>query len=69
MFSGIVLPPLLLHKSVLLRMPHIILFGACRIRLCVVIYKTLGLSMFLLLLFEPFSIAFETLQVMSWQLC
>ncbi|KAM1708798.1 hypothetical protein TB2_001677 [Malus domestica] len=32
------------------------------IRLCVVIYKTLGLSMFLLLLFEPFSIAFETLQ-------
>ncbi|XP_068329074.1 E3 ubiquitin protein ligase RIN2-like isoform X2 [Pyrus communis] len=32
------------------------------IRLCVVIYKTLGVSMFLLLLFEPFSIAFETLQ-------
>lgn len=51
-------------------MPHTcILFGACRIRLCVVIYKTLGVSMFLLLLFEPFSIAFETLQVMSWELC
>ncbi|XP_050384984.1 E3 ubiquitin protein ligase RIN2-like [Argentina anserina] len=32
------------------------------IRLCVMIYKTLGLYMFLLLLFEPFSIAFETLQ-------
>ncbi|XP_024196004.1 E3 ubiquitin protein ligase RIN2 isoform X1 [Rosa chinensis] len=32
------------------------------IRLCVVIYRTLGVSMFLLLLFEPFSIGFETLQ-------
>ncbi|XP_059449778.1 E3 ubiquitin protein ligase RIN2 isoform X1 [Corylus avellana] len=32
------------------------------IRLCLVIYKALGSSMFLLLFFEPFSIAFETLQ-------
>lgn len=38
--------------------------GARRIRLCLMIYKTLGVSMFLLLLFEPFSIGFETLQVM-----
>ncbi|GLT68518.1 hypothetical protein SLA2020_407400 [Shorea laevis] len=33
-----------------------------RIRLCLVIYRALGSSMFLLLFFEPFSIAFETLQ-------
>ncbi|KAL5569935.1 hypothetical protein UlMin_026510 [Ulmus minor] len=32
------------------------------IHLCLVIYKTLALSVFLLLLFEPLSIAFETLQ-------
>ncbi|KAF5480259.1 hypothetical protein F2P56_001022 [Juglans regia] len=32
------------------------------IRLCLVTYRTLGSSMFLLLFFEPFSIAFETLQ-------
>ncbi|XP_041007635.1 E3 ubiquitin protein ligase RIN2-like isoform X1 [Juglans microcarpa x Juglans regia] len=32
------------------------------IRLCLVIYRTLGSSMFLLLFFEPISIAFETLQ-------
>ncbi|EXC08935.1 hypothetical protein L484_003387 [Morus notabilis] len=32
------------------------------IQLCLVIYKTLNLSVFLLLLFEPLSIAFETLQ-------
>ncbi|XP_062153729.1 E3 ubiquitin protein ligase RIN2 isoform X2 [Alnus glutinosa] len=32
------------------------------IRLCLVIYRALGSSMFLLLFFEPFSIAFETLQ-------
>ncbi|KAI4323778.1 hypothetical protein L6164_023357 [Bauhinia variegata] len=32
------------------------------IRLCLVIYKTLGSSMLLLLFFEPLSIAFETLQ-------
>ncbi|KAK9292403.1 hypothetical protein L1049_020370 [Liquidambar formosana] len=32
------------------------------IRLCLLIYRTLGSSMFLLLFFEPFSIAFETLQ-------
>lgn len=40
-------------------------FGAYRIRLCLVIYRTLGSSMFLLLFFEPFSIAFETMQVRS----
>ncbi|OAY48146.1 E3 ubiquitin protein ligase RIN2 [Manihot esculenta] len=34
------------------------------IRLCLVIYRTLGSSMFLLLFFEPFSIAFETMQAM-----
>lgn len=38
-------------------------FGGYRIRLCLVIYKTLNSSMFLLLFFEPFSIAFETMQV------
>lgn len=32
------------------------------IRLCLVIYRMLGSSMFLLLFFEPLSIAFETLQ-------
>jgi autocrine motility factor receptor len=37
---------------------------ADRIRLCLVIYRALGSSMFLLLFFEPFSIAFETLQVL-----
>lgn len=35
-----------------------------RIRLCLVIYRALVSSMFLLLFFEPFSIAFETLQVL-----
>ncbi|XP_021634113.1 E3 ubiquitin protein ligase RIN2 isoform X2 [Manihot esculenta] len=34
------------------------------IRLCLVIYKTLNSSIFLLLFFEPFSIAFETMQAM-----
>ncbi|KAL6126967.1 hypothetical protein ACLB2K_075012 [Fragaria x ananassa] len=34
------------------------------IRLCLMIYNTLGVSMFLLLLFEPFSIGFETLQAL-----
>ncbi|KAF2311697.1 hypothetical protein GH714_026109 [Hevea brasiliensis] len=34
------------------------------IRLCLVIYRTLGSSMFLLLFFEPFSIAFETMQAL-----
>ncbi|GFY84302.1 RPM1 interacting protein 2 [Actinidia rufa] len=33
-----------------------------RIKLCLVIYRTLDSSMFLLLFFEPLSIAFETLQ-------
>lgn len=37
----------------------------CRIRFCLMIYRTLGLSLFLLLFFEPLSIAFETLQVNS----
>ena len=37
---------------------------ANRIWLCLVIYRTLSSSMFLLLFFEPFSIAFETMQVM-----
>ncbi|KAB1210858.1 E3 ubiquitin protein ligase RIN2 [Morella rubra] len=32
------------------------------IRLCLVIYRTLGSYMFLLLFFEPFSVAFETMQ-------
>ncbi|XP_004140081.1 E3 ubiquitin protein ligase RIN2 isoform X1 [Cucumis sativus] len=32
------------------------------IRFCLMIYRTLGLSLFLLLFFEPLSIAFETLQ-------
>ncbi|XP_050223307.1 E3 ubiquitin protein ligase RIN2 [Mercurialis annua] len=32
------------------------------IRLCLLIYRTLDSSMFLLLFFEPFSIAFETMQ-------
>ncbi|XP_030488882.2 E3 ubiquitin protein ligase RIN2 [Cannabis sativa] len=32
------------------------------IQLCLVIYRTLNMSVFLLLLFEPLSIAFETLQ-------
>ncbi|KAJ4706225.1 E3 ubiquitin protein ligase RIN2 [Melia azedarach] len=31
-------------------------------RLCLVIYRTLGSSMFLLLFFEPLSVAFETMQ-------
>ena len=35
----------------------------CRIRFCLMIYRTLGLPLFLLLFFEPLSIAFETLQV------
>ncbi|GMY07801.1 E3 ubiquitin protein ligase RIN2 isoform X2 [Fagus crenata] len=34
----------------------------CWIWLCLVIYRTLSSSMFLLLFFEPFSIAFETMQ-------
>ncbi|KAJ7949503.1 E3 ubiquitin protein ligase RIN2 [Quillaja saponaria] len=34
------------------------------IRMCLATYRTLGSSMFLLLFFEPFSIAFETLQAM-----
>ncbi|WCJ36482.1 E3 ubiquitin protein ligase RIN2 [Euphorbia peplus] len=34
------------------------------LRLCLLIYKTLDSSMFLLLFFEPFSIAFETMQAM-----
>ncbi|KAL9321637.1 hypothetical protein ACSQ67_009690 [Phaseolus vulgaris] len=38
---------------------HILL---CMIRLCLTIYRTHGSSMYLLLFFEPFSIAFETLQ-------
>jgi len=33
--------------------------------MCFVIYRSTGSSMFLLLFFEPFSIAFETMQVMS----
>ncbi|KAL0009932.1 hypothetical protein SO802_005040 [Lithocarpus litseifolius] len=37
-------------------------YSVLLIRLCLVIYKILGSSMFLLLFFEPFSIAFETLQ-------
>ena len=40
---------------------------AIRIRLCLVIYRMLGSSMFLLLFFEPLSIAFETLQVMLFE--
>ncbi|PON56265.1 43kDa postsynaptic protein [Parasponia andersonii] len=34
------------------------------VQLCLVIYRTLNISVFLLLLFEPLSIAFETLQAM-----
>ncbi|KAJ6415380.1 hypothetical protein OIU84_004220 [Salix udensis] len=34
------------------------------IRVCYVIYRSTGSSMFLLLFFEPFSIAFETMQAM-----
>ncbi|KAF9689512.1 hypothetical protein SADUNF_Sadunf01G0099700 [Salix dunnii] len=34
------------------------------IKTCFVIYRSTGLSMFLLLFFEPFSIAFETMQAM-----
>ncbi|KAJ9164057.1 hypothetical protein P3X46_023674 [Hevea brasiliensis] len=34
------------------------------IRLCLLMYRTLDSSMFLLLFFEPFSIAFETMQAM-----
>ncbi|KAJ6714657.1 RING FINGER AND PROTEASE ASSOCIATED DOMAIN-CONTAINING [Salix viminalis] len=34
------------------------------IKMCFVIYRSTGLSMFLLLFFEPFSIAFETMQAM-----
>ncbi|KAB5564363.1 hypothetical protein DKX38_004417 [Salix brachista] len=34
------------------------------IQMCYVIYRSTGSSMFLLLLFEPFSIAFETMQAM-----
>ncbi|KAM3730422.1 hypothetical protein ACB098_12G086400 [Castanea mollissima] len=45
--------------SVLLLVLSVDLFW---IRLCLVIYRMLGSSMFLLLFFEPFSIAFETLQ-------
>ncbi|PSS32432.1 E3 ubiquitin protein like [Actinidia chinensis var. chinensis] len=45
--------------SVLLLVLSIDLFW---IKLCLVIYRTLGSSMFLLLFFEPISIAFETLQ-------
>ncbi|KAF9685676.1 hypothetical protein SADUNF_Sadunf03G0079100 [Salix dunnii] len=35
-----------------------------RIQMCYVIYRSTGSSMFLLLFFEPFSIAFETMQAM-----
>lgn len=45
--------------SVLLLVLSVDLFW---MRLCLAMYRTLGSSMFLLLFFEPFSIAFETLQ-------
>lgn len=45
--------------SVLLLVLFVDLSG---IRFCLMIYRTLGLSLFLLLFFEPLSIAFETLQ-------
>lgn len=62
---------LFLHVSPFLYSPYISMLSFSylyfifwsRIRLCLVIYRTLGSSMFLLLFFEPVSIAFETLQV------
>jgi hypothetical protein len=35
----------------------------CRMQLFIVLFKDTGMSTFLLLLFEPLSIAFDTLQV------
>ena len=43
-----------------------------RIQLCIYIFKSSGINTLLLLLFEPFSIVFDTLQVASvlmWLLC
>lgn len=37
----------------------------CRIKLSLMTYNTIGSSVYLLLLFEPCSIAFETLQVLK----
>uniref|UniRef100_A0A2P2L5Q2 Protein binding protein n=1 Tax=Rhizophora mucronata TaxID=61149 RepID=A0A2P2L5Q2_RHIMU len=48
--------------SVLLLVLSIDLFW---IRLCLEVYRTMSSSMYLLLFFEPLSIAFETMQVMS----
>jgi hypothetical protein len=38
----------------------------CRMQLFIVLFKDTGMSTFLLLLFEPLSIAFDTLQVNIW---
>ena len=41
-------------------------FVVYRLKLCFTIYGTLGSPLFLLLFFEPLSIAFETMQVISF---
>lgn len=54
----------LIYFYVLLLFSLVLFFAAYRINLCLLISPTLGSSLFLLLFFEPLSIAFETSQVL-----